>query len=32
MAKSDIEYYNGRYKGSLSDSACDALEELIALD
>lgn len=32
MAKGDIEYYNGRYKGSLSDSACDALEELIALD
>lgn len=27
-----IEYYNGRYKGSLTDSDCDKLEQLITLD
>lgn len=27
-----IEYYNGRYKGSLDEDSCDKLEEIIELD
>lgn len=32
MGRSEIDYYNGRYKGSLGDETCSNLECLISLD
>lgn len=31
MGSTNLEYYNERYKGSLSDQQCDVLEQLISL-